>query len=58
MRRRTRTAGYVEFTVTLSEESSAEVTVDYATSSGTAVEPDDYTETSGTLTFTAPETSS
>ena len=50
-------AGYVEFTVTLSEQSSAAVTVDYATSDGTAVEPADYTETSGTLTFTAPETS-
>ena len=33
------------------------MTVDYATSDGTAVEPDDYTSTSGTLTFTVPETS-
>ena len=50
-------AGYVEFTVTLSEASSAAVTVDYATSDDTAVAPDDYTATSGTLTFTVPETS-
>ncbi len=49
-------AGAAAFTVTLSEQSSAPVTVDYATSDGTAAEPDDYTETSGTLTFTAPET--
>ena len=50
-------AGQVAFTVTLSEASTATVTVDYATSDGTAVEPDDYTSTSGTLTFTVPETS-
>ena len=50
-------AGYVEFTVTLSEASSNTVTVDYATSDGTAEEPDDYTATSGTLTFTVPKTS-
>ena len=50
-------AGQVAFTVTLSEASTATVTVNYATSDGTAVEPDDYTSTSGTLTFTVPETS-
>ena len=49
--------GYVAFTVTLSEASSATVTVDYATSDGAAVAPDDYTATSGTLTFTVPDTS-
>ena len=49
-------AGDAAFTVTLSEQSSASVTVDYATSDGTAAKPGDYTETSGTLTFTAPAT--
>ena len=49
-------AGEVEFAVTLSEASTATVTVDYATSDGTAVAPDDYASTSGTLTFTVPET--
>ena len=48
--------GQVSFTVTLSEASSASVTVDYATSDGTAEAPGDYTSTSGTLTFTAPAT--
>ena len=44
-------AGHVAFTVTLSEPSSATVTLEYATSDGTAAEPGDYTATSGTLTF-------
>ena len=48
--------GPAEFTVTLSEESSAAVTLAYATSDGTAEEPADYTAASGTLTFTAPVT--
>ena len=49
-------AGHVVFTVTLSEESSASVTLDYSTTDVTAASPGDYTSTSGTLTFTAPET--
>ncbi len=45
----------LEFVVTLSREASGTVTVDYATSDGTAAAPGDYTETSGTLTFEAGE---
>ena len=48
--------GAVEFTVTLSAASDAAVTVDYATSDGTAAAGADYTATSGTLTFAAGET--
>ena len=42
--------------VTLDREWSKEVTVDYATSDGTATAGSDYTSTSGTLTFAAGET--
>ena len=45
-----------DFSVTLGRASSATVTVAYATSDGTAVAGDDYTETSGTLTFAPGET--
>lgn len=45
------------FTVTLSAASGKTVTVDYATADGTAAAGSDYTSTSGTLTFTAGETS-
>ena len=45
------------FTVTLSSASGREVTVDYATSNGTATAPSDYAATSGTLVFAAGETS-
>ena len=41
------------FEVTLSEQSEQEVTVEYATENGTAIAGEDYTETSGTLTFDA-----
>ncbi len=44
------------FTVTLSPDSSQTVTVDYATSDGTAVSPGDYTNSSNTLTFTPGDT--
>ena len=47
----------VDFTVTLSRGASETVTVDYATSDGTATAGEDYTSTSGTLTFAAGETS-
>ena len=43
----------VSFTVSLSAESGKEVTVPYATSSGTATSGTDFTAASGTLTFTA-----
>ena len=43
----------VDFAVTLSRASSSTVTVDYATSDGTATAGSDYTATSGTLTFRA-----
>ncbi len=41
------------FTVTLSHSPGAAVVVDYATAAGTATAGDDFTATSGTLTFTA-----
>ena len=41
-----------DFTVTLSAPSGRTVTVNYATANATAVQPGDYTTTSGTLTFT------
>ena len=44
------------FAVTLSRAPSSTVTVDYATSDGTATAGSDYTATSGTLTFAAGET--
>ncbi len=47
----------LEFSVTLDRERHAQVTVDYATSDGTAVAGEDYTETSGTLAFAPGETS-
>ena len=47
----------VEFTVSLSAASDQEVTVDYATSDGTAESGMDYTAASGTLTFVAGVTS-
>ncbi len=45
------------FTATLSHASSRTVTVDYATSDGTAVARSDYTAASGALTFNAGDTS-
>ena len=45
--------GNVVFTVSISAASGDEVTVGYATSDGTATAGQDYTETSGTLTFPA-----
>ena len=48
--------GAIEFTVTLDPAATDTVTVDYATSNGTAEAGDDYTSTSGTLTFSAGDT--
>ena len=45
------------FVVSLSSASSATVTVRHATVDGTAADPDDYTSTSGDLTFTPGQTS-
>ena len=45
------------FTVTLSAAASGPVTVDYATSNGSAKAGQDYTAQTGTLTFAAGETS-
>jgi hypothetical protein len=45
------------FTVTLSPSSSSTVTVKYATANGTATAGSDYVAASGTLTFTAGQTS-
>ena len=47
----------LEFSVTLSHASSRTVTVDYATSDGSAQAGSDYTATSGALTFNAGDTS-
>lgn len=47
----------VDFTVTLDEAATDTVTVDYATSDGTADAGDDYTAKSGTLSFSAGTTS-
>ncbi|CAN5754676.1 hypothetical protein BH10CHL1_BH10CHL1_39540 [soil metagenome] len=49
--------GTAIITVTLSSPSQTPVSVNYATSNGTAIEPGDYTATSGTLNFAAGETS-
>ena len=51
------TDGSIAFTVTLDEAATGTVTVDYATSDGTATAGSDYTSTSGTLTFNAGTTS-
>ena len=47
----------ISFTVTLDEAASETVTVDYATSDGSADASDDYTAKSGTLSFSAGDTS-
>ena len=47
----------IPFTVTLTPASSGTVTVDYATHDGTATAGEDYTAITGTLTFTAGDTS-
>ncbi|GIR77917.1 MAG: hypothetical protein CM15mP80_05420 [Alphaproteobacteria bacterium] len=51
------TAANLTATVTLSGQSSSTVTVDYATSDGTASAAADYTNSSGTLTFNPGDTS-
>ena len=51
------TGSTADFVVTLDPAATETVTVDYATSDGTATAEDDYTSTSGTLTFDAGETS-
>ena len=43
----------LEFVVTLDRSRESDVTVKYATSDGTAMAPDDYTDSSGTLTIPA-----
>ena len=44
------------FTVSLSASSSQQVTVNFATADDTAIQPGDYTSSSGTLTFASGET--
>ena len=50
--------GNVVFTVSISAAAGEEVTVDYATSNVTATAGQDYTSTTGTLTFAASSTAS
>ena len=50
-------AGTMDFTITLSEAVSAEVSVEYQTHAKSATAENDYTPTSGTLTFLDGETS-
>ena len=50
--------GTMSFTVRLSVASTQPVTVNYATSNGTAIAPGDYTANNGTLTFPASSTAS
>ena len=50
-------AGSIVITVNRVEGATGNVTIDFATSNGTAVAGSDYTATSGTLTFTQGETS-
>ena len=47
----------LDFVVTLSRAAPSELTVDYATSDGTAIAGEDYSTTSGTLAFAAGDTS-
>jgi surface protein len=49
--------GTVTITANLNAASDATITVDYATSNGTATAGEDYTATSGTLTFVPGDTS-
>jgi len=49
-------AGSVTVTVTRSGETSNAVTIQYATSNGSATQPNDYTSASGSLQFAAGET--
>ena len=48
--------GTLSFAVTLGGQSNRSVTVNYATEDGTAIAGQDYTETSGTLSFAPGET--
>ena len=49
-------AGSITFIVSLDKASDQDITVDYATSDGTATAGDDYTAATGTLTITAGDT--
>jgi hypothetical protein len=49
-------AGTATITVTMTSQSQSSVTVDHATSNGTATAGTDYTATSGTLTWTTGQT--
>jgi hypothetical protein len=50
-------AGSISFEVVLTNPSALPVTVDYATTDGTAVAGSDYTTKNGSLTFTVPQVS-
>jgi PKD repeat protein len=48
--------GNATFTVSISAKAASNVTVDFATANGSAVQPGDYTQTSGVLTWVAGDT--
>lgn len=51
----TENAGTAQLAISLSAPATADCSIDYTTTDGTATQPDDYTTTAGTLSFAAGE---